>query len=46
MNCNSGFFGCGNNAWWIILLILFFCCGGCGTATANNGCGCDNGCGC
>ena len=33
--------GCnGNNWWWIIILILLA--GG----FSNNGCGCDNGCGC
>ncbi|MEE0897391.1 MAG: hypothetical protein U0L88_07165 [Acutalibacteraceae bacterium] len=41
--CNFG----GNNCSWIIILILIlFCCGGCGTGVANNGCGCENNCGC
>ena len=46
--CNNSF--CGNNYWWIIILILLFCnCGGlCGgnNYPSNNGCGCENNCGC
>ena len=46
---NNGICGCfsGNNLWWIIILILLLCnCGGCGNYQGNNGCGCDNNCGC
>ena len=44
---NNGF--CGGNICWIIILILLFCnCGGsmCGNYNNNNGCGCENNCGC
>ncbi len=43
MNCNSGFFGCGNNCWWIIILLLL-CCGGnnCGMTNWSGNCGCNN----
>ena len=46
--CNNNF--CGGNMCWIIILILLLCnCGGnngmCATPY-NNGCGCDNNCGC
>lgn len=41
--CNNNF--CGGNICWIIILILLFCnCGG--SMWGNNGCGCDNNCGC
>ena len=44
--CNYGFGG--NNCWWIIILLLLLCnCGGNGICGSNNnGCGCDNNCGC
>ena len=43
--CNNNF--CGGNMCWIIILILLLC-GGCGNGMTytNNGCGCDNNCGC
>lgn len=38
---------CGGNICWIILIILLLCnCGGGLVNTGNNGCGCDNNCGC
>ncbi len=43
---NNGF--CGGNLCWIIILLILFC--GCGNnglyGNNNNGCGCDNNCGC
>lgn len=42
MSCFN--FGGGNSCCWIIILILLFCVCGNGGNTANNGCGCDNGC--
>ena len=44
--CNNNGF-CGGNICWIILIILLLCnCGGNGLMNTNNGCGCDNKCGC
>lgn len=43
-NCLCNLFD--NNCTWIIvialIILLFFCNNGCGTAYANNGCGCGN----
>lgn len=46
--CNNNGF-CGGNICWIILILILLCncCGGSGLlGTSNNGCGCDNNCGC